>query len=93
MTEVERLRQQAQRCLRLARQTSGALTEHLQALAADYLEEALSLERRQGLVHQQAPAQVHGQVQQRGHQLPPPIPGQQPMQQQQQPQPNRDDED
>jgi hypothetical protein len=68
MTETERLREQAARCLRLARaSTDKTVIERLTELAAEYLEQARALER--------APA---------ASQLPGPPPQNQPMQQQQQ---------
>jgi len=46
MTEAEGLREQAARCLRLARSSSDKTTiERLTELAAEYLERAQALER------------------------------------------------
>jgi hypothetical protein len=64
MTEAERLREQAERCLRLAARTIASdLTEALQKLAADYLAQARALERADS-----------GQRQQRENEPPPPSP-------------------
>jgi hypothetical protein len=73
--EANRLREQAERCLRLARaSTDKTMLERLTELAAEYLEQAQALEG--------APP---------GSQVPgPPAPQDQPMQQQQQVQPKDD---
>jgi hypothetical protein len=80
MTETERLREQAARCLRLARaSTDKTVIERLTELAAEYLEQAQALDEG-------APA---------ASQMPGPPPQNQPMQQQQQqvqPKPKNDDE-
>ena len=89
MSEAERLRAEAQRCLRLARDIGvGDVAQNLKSLAADFLERAADLERRAS--HQQ---------QQQSDQ-PPPLPSshhaQAPAQQQQQPQevpPNKPEEE
>jgi hypothetical protein len=73
MTDAEWLRDQAERCLRLARSADDpALADQLKARAADYLESAQALERLAI-----APS------------IAPPTQPQQPVQQQQQIQPNK----
>jgi hypothetical protein len=68
MTEAERLREQAERCLRLAKATTDReLAENLTTLAAEYLDSAQTLER---LAAAQSPPPVNA--------------GQRPVQQQQQ---------
>jgi hypothetical protein len=53
-TSVERLRVQAERCLRLAREAaSPQLGETLLALAAEYLERATALDRKAVVTQQQ----------------------------------------
>jgi hypothetical protein len=76
MTEAEHLREQAERCLRLARASSDkTVVQRLSELAAEYLEQAQALEG--------APP---------GSQVPAAAPAQdQPMQQQQQVQRKDDD--
>jgi hypothetical protein len=77
MTEEERLRSEAERCLRLARQiTANDVAATLTKLASDYLQRAKTLESGAG------------QRQQRGDRPPPAAQAQQPtLQQQQQTQP------
>jgi hypothetical protein len=65
MTEAERLRAQAERCLQAARQTIGETSRQFQTLADEFLERALRLEQ----------GQVGQQVEQ--GQQPPPVPPQQ----------------
>jgi hypothetical protein len=73
MTDAEWLRDQAERCLRLARSADDlAQADRLKARAADYLESAQALERLAI-----APS------------IAPPTQPQQPVQQQQQIQPNK----
>jgi primosomal protein N'' len=77
MTEVERLRAQAKRCLRLAQQAAATdVAQSMYYLASEYLDQARALER------------TSGQQQQRGSEVPP-APGhaEQHAQQQQQIQP------
>jgi hypothetical protein len=77
MTQPEELREHAERCRRLAdRTTDRTLARVLLGLADEYLERAKRLER-------QAAALSHG---------PSTAPEQQPMQQQQQIQPKKEDE-
>ncbi|HEX4555467.1 MAG TPA: hypothetical protein VH249_15850 [Xanthobacteraceae bacterium] len=83
MTEVERLRAQAERCLRLAQQAAATdVAQSMYYLASEYLDQARALER------------TSGQQQQRGGHVPPPAPGhaEQHAQQQQQIQPPKEDE-
>jgi hypothetical protein len=77
MTEAERLREQAERCLRLARSTSDRVdADRLTALAAEYLDSAQILERLAA-----------------ARSVPPVSPEQRPAQQQQQIQPSKKKED
>jgi hypothetical protein len=83
MTEVERMRAQAERCLRLAQQAAATdVAQSMYYLASEYLEQARALER------------AAGQQQQRGIELPPPAAehAQPHAQQQQQIQPPKDDD-
>jgi hypothetical protein len=84
MTEVERLRAQAERCLRLAQQAAATdVAQSMYYLASEYLEQARALER------------TAGQQQQRGREIPPPAASEsaQPhAQQQQQIQPPKEEE-
>ena len=83
MTEAERLRAQAERCLRLAqRAVATDVAQSMYYLASEYLERAKALE------------QISGQRQQRDSEPPPPSPepAQQPAQQQQQVQPTKKEE-
>ena len=83
MTEAERLRAQAERCLRLAqRAVATDVAQSMYYLASEYLERAKALE------------QISGQPQQRDSEPPPPAPepAQQPAQQQQQVQPTKKEE-
>jgi hypothetical protein len=78
ISEAQRLRTQAERCLRLAKgPIDRDMAESLHKLGTDYLAQANAIERG------------WGQQQQRGNQPPPPLPehGQQPALQQQQVQP------
>jgi len=76
MTDAEWMRDQAERCLRLARSTNDpVLADRLMARAADYLESAQVLERVA------VPRSV-----------PPATPGQRPAQQQQQIQPRTEED-
>ena len=74
MTEAERLREQAERCLRLARSsTDKTIIERLTELAADYLEQARALEGAPQGSHvpvsptQDQPMQQQQQVQPKDH--------------------------
>ena len=85
MTEVERLRAQAERCLRLAQQAVATdVAQSMYYLASEYLEQARALER------------TATQHQQRGSELPPPAHGpahaEPHVQQQQQIQPPKEEE-
>ena len=83
MTESERLRAQAERCLRLAGSAiESDIGRRMHELAAEYLALARAMEK----------AEASGQQQQRREQPPPPSPeqGQQPALQQQQVQPKKD---
>jgi hypothetical protein len=83
MTDVERLRAQAERCLRLAQQAVAIdVAQSMYYLASQYLDQARALERSSG------------QQQQRGSEVPPPAPGhaESHAQQQQQIQPPKKDE-
>ena len=83
MTDVERLRAQAKRCLRLAQQAAATdVAQSMYYLASEYLDQARALER------------TSSQQQQRGNEVPPPAPGhaEQHAQQQQQIQPPKEDE-
>jgi hypothetical protein len=83
MTDVERLRAQAKRCLRLAQQAAATdVAQSMYYLASEYLDQARALERSSG------------QQQQRGGEVPPPAPGhaESHAQQQQQIQPPKKDE-
>jgi primosomal protein N'' len=83
MTDVERLRAQAKRCLRLAQQAAATdVAQSMYYLASEYLDQARALER------------TSGQQQQRGNEVPPPASGhaEQHAQQQQQIQPPKEDE-
>jgi hypothetical protein len=76
MSDAEWMRDQAERCLRLARSTNDpVLADRLMARAADYLESAQVLERVAG-----APS------------ITPATQGQRPAQQQQQIQPGKEDD-
>jgi primosomal protein N'' len=64
MTDVERLRAQAKRCLRLAQQAAATdVAQSMYYLASEYLDQARALER------------TSGQQQQRGNEVPPPASG------------------
>jgi hypothetical protein len=83
MTEAERLREQAARCLRLAKGSLASdVSQPMLKLAAEYLALAEQVEK----------AESSGQRQQHGNVLPLPQPekGHQPALQQQQAQPNDD---
>ena len=83
MTDVERLRAQAKRCLRLAQQAAATdVAQSMYYLASEYLDQARALER------------TSGQQQQRGNEVPPPASGhaEQHAQQQQQIQPSKKDD-
>ena len=82
MKEVERLRAEAERCLRFAQEAVARARETLIKRAAEYLERAAGLEGRMTQREQ-------------GHDQPPPQPSpqaRQPAQQQQQIQPKQDDQ-
>jgi hypothetical protein len=85
-SEAQRLREQAERCLRLANaQTRNDVIRNLRALAADYLEAAQALERAEDNPQQQQQQQV-------GNIVPPPQPSHGVAQQQQQAQPKKPDD-
>ena len=82
MNDVERLRAQAERCLRLAQQAVATdVAQSMYYLASEYLDQARALER------------TSGQQQQRGVEVPPPAPAhpEQHAQQQQQIQPPKEE--
>ena len=83
MNDVERLRAQAKRCLRLAQQAAATdVAQSMYYLASEYLDQARALER------------TSGQRQHRGSELPPRASehAEQHAQQQQQTQPLKEDE-
>jgi|HubBroStandDraft_1064217.scaffolds.fasta_scaffold411249_1 hypothetical protein len=80
-SEAQRLREQAERCLRLAKGTSSdGMRQRLRDVAAEYLEEAEALER------------TTDQHQQVGNVVPAPEPSHGAAQQQQQVQPKKADD-
>ena len=86
-SEAQRLREQAERCLRLANaQTRNDVIRNLRALAADYLEAAQALERAEDNPQRQCWQQQVGNI------VPPPQPSHGVAQQQQQPQPKKPDD-
>jgi hypothetical protein len=66
MTESERFREQAERCLRLAKTSDREVADSLNALAAEYLDAAQRLERLAAtqIVPSAAPARPIQQQQQ-----------------------------